>query len=68
MLGGLMGLAMLSELGMNNWPVDSPKKSFGSARKVCDGHTSWNNNHNAKTRTSRAKERRAKTARKINWN
>lgn len=33
-----------------------------------NGHTTWGRYHDAKTKKSRAKERRAKLARKTNWN
>ena len=64
-------MAMLAMTAMLDMPLipalgDSPRYTRNKVKQ--DGHSGWGNQHDAKTKKSRAKEKRAKLARKINWN
>jgi hypothetical protein len=58
-------MAMMSDIPMLTG-VHRPRKYRKTQH--FDGHISWGHFHDAKTKRSRAKEKRAKQARKINWN
>lgn len=60
LMGALLGASML---GMDLQPIErQPRKT------VKDGHTVCNTQKDANVKKWRAKERRAKKARKLNWN
>ena len=59
----LLGATALMSMGI---PMGTPTPRRQSSSKL-DGHTPWNTIKDAKVRKSRAKERRAKQARKLNW-
>lgn len=49
--------------------MDMPTPNYRNRNHITKGgHVAWNTEKNAKTKKRRSKERRAKTARKINWN
>jgi len=68
-LAGILGMAAMFD-ALGTMPL-APSRPTVSARMqltgVKGGHISWGNPHDASVKKRRAKERRAKQARKINW-